>query len=131
MRRCFAAAFAAVLVLSLAVPVTAAPAGVKFDLAVDHPEGTTLNPTEVVYTATPAKGGIGGNLGYVLRHECHQDGSPIVTTSKGLWFSGHGAGDYGTAYFFTFGDTCSGVVLDIATGLAVSPVVTYETDPLP
>ena len=127
MRRFLGAALAAALVLSAIAP--ALGASFKFDLAVDHPEGTTLNPTEVVYTVTPAKGGIGGDLAYVLWHRCYQDGALVTSILKGLWFSGHGANDYGSAYFFTFGDTCTGVVLSGA--LEMSPLLTYGTDPLP
>ena len=80
-------------------------------LTVDHPDGTTLNPDEVVYTVTSERGGFGGRHDYVLWHRCYDDGTLILDVSKRLWFSGNGAKDYGDATFHTTGDSCSGTRL--------------------
>lgn len=104
---------------------------VKFILSVHHPEGTTLNDNEVVYTVVPEKGGIGGDLDYTLVHRnLAEDGSLQDETRKRLWFSGRGAKDYGNAYFFALGARCTGVVMDAADA-EVSNTVDYGTDPLP
>jgi len=52
-RSIFAALVAALLIVS---PVLAVPSGLKFSLTVDHPEGTTLNETEVIYYAELLRG---------------------------------------------------------------------------
>jgi hypothetical protein len=115
----------------------AAPGAFKFALAVDHPEGTVLNDNEVVYTARLAKGGLGGNASYAVWHRCYGGGEVIVDQLKGLWF-GNGS-KVGDAYFLTFGDRCTGVVVDYgaagtASAAAAAPLsntVDYGTDPLP
>jgi hypothetical protein len=133
MKKRFSFLLAAILSVAISVPVLAAPVSQpKFNLTVYHLDGTsTLGDNEVIYEVTPNKGGIGGYLYYAATNECYSNGTLITSVTKGLWFSGRGAQDYGDAYFFAFGDTCIGVVRDRETGEIVSNTVTFSTNPLP
>lgn len=109
----------------IAAPVSAAPPGVKFDLTVDHPEGTVLNDNEVVYVAHTNFGSTNGF--WRVRHRCFDGTSLILEQTKGLYFQQRD----GDAYFLTFGDSCEGVVLDYPAEDVFSNTVTYSTNPLP
>ena len=129
MRRSIFAALIAVLLI--VAPVLAAPSGLKFSLTVDHPEGTTLNETEVIYYAELLRGSLQRGH-WRLHHICYDAAGAVVSeANKGIWFPSSGHPRIGTAYFFTFGATCTGYVIDAPDDTPVSNVVTYGTSPLP
>lgn len=98
-----------------------------FTLTVAHEEG--LNDNEVVYVATPTKGGV-GNGDYLLVHRGYDDsGALVYENTKRLWWSGRGAKAYGNAYFYALQPRCTGVVIDGLGGPEVSNTTEWKVIP--